>query len=109
MQSLWEFLLSSYLIQIPAFAIWLVGILIAVARWKQHPRVSQFMIMALVIFLLRALLIPLVQFWLHTRGGGLAGMGIQLSILNIASAFVGALAWSLILAAVFGWRKGRVV
>ncbi|MEJ2710449.1 MAG: hypothetical protein P8074_22750 [Anaerolineales bacterium] len=99
------FLLSTYLIQIPVFLVWLVGLAIAVIRWRRHPRVSLLVTSGLLLFFLRALTVPLFRLWIQQRAAETFQVGIQFSALNLGSALVGALAWVLILAAVFSQRR----
>jgi hypothetical protein len=99
------FLLSIYLVQIPIFLVWLVGLAFAVIRWRRHPRVSLLATSGLLLFFLRALNFPLIRLWIQQRAAETFQVGIRFSALNLGSALVGALAWALILIAVFSQRS----
>jgi hypothetical protein len=99
------FLLSTYLVQMPVFLVWLVALAFAVIRWRRHPRVSLLATSGLLLFFLRALTVPLIRLWIQQRAAETFQVGIQFSALNLGSALVGALAWILILVAVFSGRK----
>src|SRR5690349_9897861 len=105
----WSGLLSFLLPNAPACVVWLVGIAIALATWRRHPRVSQTALVACVLLLVNAAAGPVAQFWLfqamRQRGwtppeeyGRVMGL---LTLVRVAFSTVG---YVLLLLAVFGWR-----
>jgi hypothetical protein len=91
--------------------VWLAGIVIALITWKKHPRVSLLAVVALAILLILNLvgsaLNMLLPLYLQQSGVGFSQIGIINIARGIVQALVVALAWSLILAAMFGWRKAE--
>lgn len=105
--SLWSWL--SDLSVLPIYAVWLVGIVVALIRWGRHPQVS-----AIVAASLAGLLVLNVGTRIASsmiisaarRGGQpLASIGVYLGILGIAASLLRASAWIALLIALFGWRQ----
>jgi len=105
MSNLFSFILSSYLVIIPVLIIWVIGLIIAIARWSRHPRVSMFATIGLILFILRALVSPWISLLIQQSEISFTQMGIRFSIFNVASAVVAAVGWIFILMAVFGGRS----
>lgn len=97
--------LTSYLYQIPLFLVWIIGGVVAIARWRRHPRPSLLLIIALSVFLMRGLTMPLVSFAVAHSGATMARIGLTQGIINLGSTLVAAVAWGFVLAAALGWRK----
>lgn len=72
---------------------------------RRHPRPSLLLVVALSIFLLRALAAPIVTFYLAHSDLGFERMGLAQGIVGLVSALVAAVAWILLLAAALGWRR----
>ena len=91
----------------PALVVWIVGIVLAWVTRQRHPQVSLFAGVAFALQILQSLCGTLLYYWVATQG--YAGWGsVRASwILNVA-AFVqtgiSAIAWALILVALFRWR-----
>ena len=83
--------------QLPVYVAWLVGVILAIVRWKKHPSVS---LMALIAFVILFLLGTVSLFIAARNGVNLGRPGIA-----FLEALIRAGAWGLVLAAVFGWRK----
>jgi hypothetical protein len=90
-------LFVAILTQTPVYLVWFVGMILAIVGWKKHPSVSLVALIAFVILFLLALATQLVT----------AHHGVNWSQTGIAflEALIRAGAWSLVLAAIFGWRK----
>lgn len=97
--------LTNYVYQIPVFIVWVIGGIVAIVRWRRHPRPSLLLVVALSTFLLRALIGPIVTFSIVHSGTSLARAGMVNGLVSLASMLVAAVAWSLLLAAALGWRE----
>jgi hypothetical protein len=98
-------LLLTFLPQVPLYAVWTTGILLAAVRWRAHPMPSLLAIAGLGVLLawsagynLAFRLLPVA-----VRGWELSP-GVYLADLAIVSGIVNAAAWVLIVIALFAWR-----
>lgn len=107
MPGLAPFLATNYVVQAPAFLVWLAGLVVALALWRRHPRVSLFAALGLLLAAVRAVVAPWIDYWIRNSGLGLTQIGIRFAVLNVVSAVISAAAWTLVLIAVFGWRSKR--
>ena len=100
--------LASLLIQSPILLVWLAGFILALVYWRRHPRASLFTVIALVIFLVETLVDTYLNLWLplmlSERGMGAVQLGQIYMIKGILTAIIGAVAWGLIVAAIFSGR-----
>jgi hypothetical protein len=106
-------LLSQFAVQVPLYVVWVIGIVLAVVRWRRHPRVSLLLLVALVALLLTSLGLTLLRAWATHQMAGPAGWtGQQLSwffsALGLLGVLVSAAAWGLTLFAALGWRPEPV-
>ena len=101
--------LFSYLVQSPILLVWLAGFILAIAYWRRHPRVSLLTVIALVIFLLESVVSTYLNLWLplllSKRGIATLQMGQILVIKGIVASIILAVAWGLLIAAIFGGRQ----
>ncbi len=92
--------------RLPVFTIWMVGIVIAIARWRRHPRSSLSMIIGLVLFIMGALVFGLIHHLLLDRlmMNGASPETIQRTLipLQLTAAVVHVAGWILVLLAAFG-------
>ena len=103
-------MLSSYLInQLPVILVWIVGVILALFHWKRYPRVSLMALAAIVIFFLNSaagaflsLYLPLT---LRERGWSTSQMSLVYTANAIVQSLIAAVAWGLVLAAIFGERN----
>lgn len=102
---------GAYLVQAPIVLVWLVGIGLAVAHWQRHPRVSLLVVSAIVLSLLTVLIGTPLNLWLPlaTRnfGWSTGQLGVVLLLTNVVRSLIAAVAWGLMIAAVFAWRGER--
>lgn len=96
----------------PLMAVWMVGVVLTIARWKLHPRVSLLALVAIGIFFLTMAGDIFVNLRLPemARQGSLGDGSLQrfFIVASLIRTFFNILAWGLLLAAVFGWRKEPV-
>ncbi len=100
--------LSSLVTSIPTLAVDVVLLIVAVARWNRHPRVSMFAAAAggllLMLDLLGRAFFAILPLKLHESGTSTASMGLYYAVLGGASSLLHAIAMSLLIAAVFSER-----
>lgn len=101
--------LQSLLIQLPILVVWLVIAVIAILRRQRHPKVSLFVVLALVIFLMRLVAGTWLSMWmpmiLRDRDMPMGRIGAIMGGSQFALSLVGAAAWGLIAAAIFRGRQ----
>lgn len=104
-------LLGALLPQIPLYLIYLVGSVIAVMRWKRHPRVSLYLLVSIAVSFVAAIILTVVQMWLPYY---LARLKFDANMytyyfyaLRLISSLIGALTFGLILLAVFAERPAH--
>ena len=97
--------LTNYVYQVPVFIAWLIGLLVAISRWRRHPRPSLLIVIALAIFFLRALIGPALSWSVVHSDLGLENAGMVQGLISLLFALVAAVAWILLLVAALGWRS----
>jgi hypothetical protein len=86
--------------------IWVIGIALALSRWRRHPRVSLFALLALVMMLVSRFLhfsLPLVIRDYDWTEDQIRSVYTAVNAINI---LINAGAWTLVICAIFGWRDG---
>jgi hypothetical protein len=102
-------ILSVLAINIPVYLVWIIAFIIAIVNIKNYPKVSLLTITSVIIlFIVNVLssiftcLMPLIY---KDYGWSTATVGLIMGTINITRSFVTALAWALIIGAIFGWRN----
>ena len=102
-------MLGSLLLQSPILLVWLAGFILAAMYWRRHPRASLFTAIALAIFLVETLVDTYLNMWLplqlSERGMGAVQISQIYMVKGIVTAIIGAVAWGLIVAAIFSGRR----
>jgi len=104
-----EALASLFVIVISALVIiWVIGVVLALSRWRRHPRVSLFALLAFGMMLVSrfqsVLLPPIMSYYGWTADQ----MGqIFFTVIGLMSGLTSAVAWAFVLCAIFGWRDQR--
>lgn len=100
-----DFLMAS-LWSLPFALVHLTGLVLAVSRWKRHPRVSLLSTLAFGIFLFNILLGRGIFYWRWnmTEVGNFAATMKVVHLANHASNGLSLAAWILLMVALFGWR-----
>ena len=92
----------------PVVIVWLIGVILAISRWRSHPQVSLFVIIAFVVMMGAAVVSRVTAMWapmmMRERGWSMSEVGTIITSINIAYALINATAWALVLCAIFGWR-----
>jgi hypothetical protein len=103
--------LAVYLVQLPLYLVWLVGIILSIVFWKKHPTVSLLSLIALAGLLIISIVDVYASTWLpialRSQGMSTGRISIEMGIISVSSSFVSTAFWILLVIALFGWRKGR--
>jgi hypothetical protein len=103
--------IRNLLIQMPVVTlVWLVGLILAVVRWRQHPGVSLIAIFAIALYFMISVVSPFypMLFELLVRSGRTTDQADHIFMMvDILLSLLKAGTWILILAAIFGWRRGK--
>lgn len=102
-------ILSSVAMQGPFLLIYIIGIIVAVVRWPQHPRVSLCTVISLGIMLVMLITGVLTNLWfmhvVQQEGhSSAARMGTIMATINWIRLPFSIAAWALLLTAVFTGR-----
>jgi hypothetical protein len=102
-------ILGAVALQAPVYLIWLGGILLAILTWRKNPRVSLLSVIALALLLLNSILgtvlNSLIPIMMQRSGMDFRQFGMISLIRGLLQTVIACVAWILVLAAVFGWRK----
>jgi hypothetical protein len=100
----------SFLVETPLFAIWLVGIIVAVINIHRHPQAATAALIVFLVFIVKAIAFPFVQIWAIRQQMNQVGASDWVFNLYWVTAFldhlVDAILWGILLLAIFGWRRG---
>jgi hypothetical protein len=103
--------LGLFLVQLPVFIVWLVGIILSVVYWRRHPKVSLLALIAITAFFVTSLFGSALTTWLpimlQRRGWAMTRLSAVLAIVSLVRSIVNAALWGLLIAAIFGWRSER--
>ncbi len=105
-------IINSLLMQVPVFLVWLVGLVLALVRWKRHPKVSLLTCIAFVMFFAEIPFFFYLNFYLDWKMlVPISSLELVSTVINIIESLISAAAWGLLLAAVFGWRseQGKII
>jgi hypothetical protein len=94
--------------QVPVLVVYAIGLILALMYWKRYPLASLLTFLAAGILLSLAVALPFVQnyfFLKHEPGWPMARIGFVTSCIAFAGGFVRALAFALLLGAVFVERN----
>jgi hypothetical protein len=101
----------SLMMAVPNVLVWLIGIILAVSRWRRHPRVSQISVVAFVIMIVITIisrfLNALLPMAMHDRGWTSDQIGSIFTVVGAITTLTSAVVWALVLWAIFGWRNGQ--
>jgi len=104
-------ILTQIAMLMPIIVVWAIGIILASARWKRHPRVSQFALIAFVVMIVTRVPASVLNIWLpitmENSGWAMTRISLILGAIGIVSKGIEAVAWAMVLWAIFGWRAQR--
>jgi len=99
-------MILSQLWSLPAILLAIVGIVIALARWKKHPTVSLVALIAFGLLLATRLMSAALfafQYW-QVSNNSFGGTGSIFGIVQSVLVLFGFLSQVLMIVAIFGWR-----
>ena len=110
-------IVQSFLEQLPSFLALLAGIVFAITRWKQHPKVAMVVVIALVFLLLAqvvfSIVYVLVPSWVIRSTEGYENMRRAVDrtylVLGLLSNGAAAIGFGGLLAAIFMRRRSEPV
>jgi hypothetical protein len=101
-------ILIPFLVRLPLFLLWLVGIGIAILRWRYHPRVSMSVILGFMILSFAAcvglLIVALLPQLMRDFSGNRTIINFIFLIQRIGP-FIELAGWILVLVAIFSGRR----
>jgi hypothetical protein len=100
LQLLW----TQFLPQLPVYLVWLIGMLLALVRWRRHPVPSLLALVAFTLFLMSAMTATLLHVWVMSEMDLELSRAWMFSLIALGRTAVGTVAWVLLLLALFGWR-----
>jgi hypothetical protein len=92
---------------IPTAIVWLIGLLVAVTRWKEHPGVSRAVAIGMACLLGAAAfyLAAIRVLFASLSGASYEKLMIGLSIIGVVVALLRTAGWAATLTAALGWRN----
>jgi hypothetical protein len=103
--------LSVISVSLPVIIVWVIGIALALSRWRRHPRVSQFALIACAVMIINTVVTKFLTIWMplamRDNGWTSAQIGSIFAAIGIITALISAAAWALVICAIFGWRDQR--
>lgn len=104
--------LLNYLNLFPLILVWLVGLILSIYFWRRHPVVSMLVAISLIILLAERFMRIYLGFWLPYQINHFGLTGAQSTLISksisIFESLINAGVWSLLLIALFGWRKSSL-
>ena len=101
--------LYTLVISLPVIIVWVIGIALALSRWRRHPRVSQFALIACAVMLINTAANRSLTIWMplamRDYGWTAVQIGSFFSAIGIITSLISATAWALVISAIFGWRE----
>jgi hypothetical protein len=99
----------SILAQLPEFAVWFTGLVLALVNWRRTPRAAPLIVLAMLLLITLRLVAGYVTEQLPVLLGGAQGptaaqLAAALTLSTCAQSSIAAMAWGLVLAAVFNAR-----
>jgi hypothetical protein len=102
---IFHLLWTQFLPQLPLYLVWLIGMFLALVRWRRHPTPSLLALIAFILFLTSAISGTLLFAWvLWQRDSTEITRGWMFSFIALGRTVVNTGAWVLLLLALFGWR-----
>src|SRR5262245_19847883 len=102
-------ILYTIVISLPVIIVWVIGIALALSRWRRHPRVSQLALIACAVMIINTVANRSLTIWMplamRDYGWTSVQIGSVFPAIGIITALISATAWALVISAIFGWRE----
>jgi hypothetical protein len=110
--ALLPYVFIQFLTWLPLYLLWMVGIILALVRWQRHPKVSILAGLAFLILIVNGMASTMTMAWLpgylqSAQNYSAEQLAQVLSVVRVFFNLISAVAWSLILVAIFGERNRR--
>ncbi|MHC4740569.1 MAG: hypothetical protein ACYS8Z_01580 [Planctomycetota bacterium] len=102
-------IVTAYLLQMPYYAVYIIGICLCLSRWQRHPKVCAVAMAGFSLLFIESLVGTLFSSYIlpqMLRGSGRRDMWIYY-LIWLLRGMLQAGFWCLILVAIFGWRSGK--
>lgn len=104
--------LGSYVVQLPLYVIWLVGLVLALSHRRKRPQTARLVMVAIVLLLVTSLVGTYLDVWLplalHERFGlSFSRMSGILALKGGLQSLIQAMAWGLLFFAIFRHPNGE--
>jgi hypothetical protein len=105
-----NFALSIIMLETPFLLVYLIGLILAIMRRKQHPNIS---LLAAIYFSGKIILsiinlgAAILPMYYVQQGNSIHEIGTILGIINLISNVVGTILSVILLFAIFGWRNEK--
>jgi hypothetical protein len=103
--------LGAIAISTPVIIAWVIGIILALSRWRRHPQVSRFALIAFAISIVNLIVNRFISIWapmtMRDNGWTATQMGMFFTAFGIITALISAAIWAIVICAIFGWRDQR--
>ncbi|HKQ89817.1 MAG TPA: hypothetical protein VJZ77_03975 [Blastocatellia bacterium] len=99
----------SFIVPFSTLIIWIIGVVLALSRWRRHPRVSLFALLAFAIMIVSVFLtlslppIAIYYGWVNDYG---EISPILFTASRLFTGLTNIIVWVFVLRAIFGWRDG---
>jgi hypothetical protein len=97
-------------VSLPVIIVWVIGIALALLRWRRRPRVSQFALIACAMMIINTVANRFLTIWMPLSMRDLGWTTVQIgsifTAIGIITGLISATAWALVISAIFGWRDG---
>jgi len=93
---------------IPLYLVWIIGMVLSSIHRKRHSKVSLLAFISLFTLFVLSLVVVFSETWLpinaSIEGLDAKEMGMTLYRIKVIAKFMSAVAWGMLIAAIFGWR-----
>ena len=103
---------TNYAVLLPIILAWISGFIVALVRWRRHPKVSMLACIAFGLFLLQLLVDTSLNVWLprwlvESQRMSSSDVSSFMLVKGVVSNFIRTVLWALLIIAIFGWRAER--
>ena len=93
----------------PLYLVWIIGLVLSILHRRRHSKVSLLTFISLSMFVVISLVGVFLGIWLpvnfYNDGLDAREIGIISMSINVITSLISSVAWGLLIAAIFGWRK----
>jgi hypothetical protein len=94
---------------VPQYLVWIIGLILSIIHYKKHSKVSILTLISLSMLFAFSLIYTFLKLWLPinamNKGIDVSDISTSLLLITIIKSLLSAVAWSMMITAIFGWRK----